>query len=168
MKQSVQSGGWAKISLFPIGLAGLVLVVALAVNLAGPPYNAESVRIAEASQLVTLARNAYSTEDWLGARDYASQALALNPNHVSAHIILGLSYLNVNAFDLAETEFRQVLAVAKQDRNSLAWAHNNLGVVYQRRGQLEIARQEYETALEVDPSNVQARLNLSLIQTAVP
>ncbi len=157
-----------KASLFPLGLAGLVFFVALAMNLAGPPYNAVSARITEASQLVTLAREAYGVEDWLGAHEYASQALALNPDHISARLIRGLSYLNVNALDLAEKEFRQVLVVAKHDQNSLAWAHNNLGVVHERRGQLEAALREYEAALELDPSNVPARANLNLIKKAVP
>ncbi len=63
-----------KSSLFPMGLAGLVFVVALAMNLIGPPYNAESAKITEASKLVTLAREAYAVGDWLGGLEYASEA----------------------------------------------------------------------------------------------
>ncbi|MDP2727353.1 MAG: tetratricopeptide repeat protein [Dehalococcoidia bacterium] len=149
-----------RIALFPMALAGLVVAGALAVNLVGSSYDVKSERIAEASQLVTKAREAYVQEDWPQVRGYAGQAVALEPTHITARLILGLAYMNMNALDQAEAEFRQVLTLAKNDLNSAAWAHNNLGVVFQRRGQPGLAAHEYQTALDLDPSNGQARANL--------
>lgn len=159
---------WPWLSMFPLGLAGLVMLGALALNIAGPSYDTQSIRIAEASQLVTRAREAASQENWPQVREYAGRAVALNPSHVLGRLILGLAYLNTNALDQAEAEFRQVLAIAGDDRNSVAWAHNNLGVVFQRRGQFQTARREYETAIATDPSNGQARANLSEIRRNAP
>lgn len=158
---------WPWLSLFPLGLAGLVLAGALGINVAGPSYDAQGIRVAEASQLVTRARESAGREDWPRVREYAGQAVALNPSHVLGRLILGLGYLNTGALDQAEVEFRQVLAQAGEDRNSAAWAHNNLGVVFQRRGQLRAAVQEYETAVATDPSNGQARANLFEIRRYV-
>lgn len=155
---------WPRLSLFPLTLAGLVIAAAMALNVVGPSYDAKSASIIEASQLIAKAREAAGQENWLKVREYASQAVALNPSHVLGRLLLGLSLLNMNALDEAEAEFRQVLKIAGQDRNSEAWAHNNLGVVFQRRGQFNLAVQEYEAAISIDPFNNQARANLTEIR----
>lgn len=161
----MRSEAWPKISLFPLALAGLVIVAALAINVVGGPSDAEGARIAEASQLATRARDAYSRGNWTEAREYAGQAVALNPSHTSARLILGLAYLNLGSLDEAEAEFRHVLAVVRYDREAEAWAHNNLGVVFQHRGQFKLASEEYLLALSIDPFNEQARLNVDQIQS---
>ena len=148
------------LALFPLTLAGLVVAGALALNFTGPRDDLRSARIAEAAQLIARAREAVSQEDWAQVREYAGRAVGLNPSHVVARLLLGLGHLNMNDPRNAEAEFRQVLVLAKEDRNSEAWAHNNLGVVFLRRGQFRIAAQEYETALALDPFNEQARANL--------
>lgn len=164
----MRSEAWPKISLFPLALAALVTIAALAVNIVGPGYNSDSARIAEASQLVTQAREAYARDDWVSTQQLAGRAVALNPSNVTSRLILGLAYMNMNSLDQAEAEFRQVLSVAKDDQNSSAWAHNNLGVVFQRRGRLDLAEREFRTALDLDPSNGQARVNLAMIKRLFP
>lgn len=158
---AVSEKSWPRLSFFPLALAGLVIAGALALNVSGPTYDARSASIIEASQLIAKAREAAGQENWLKVREYASQALVLNPTHVLGRLLLGLSLLNMNALDEAEAEFRQVLKIAGQDRNSEAWAHNNLGVVFRRRGQFRTALREYETALALDPFNYQAKANLA-------
>lgn len=154
---------WSKLSLFPFILAGLVIFGALAINPIRGPSGAEAARIAEASQLIASARNAYARENWPETKEFASQAVALNPSDTSARLILGMAYLNMNALDQAEVEFRQVLTLVRFDRVTEAWAHNDLGVVLQHRGQFALANNEYQTAFSIDPSNYQARLNLDQI-----
>ena len=153
-----------RLALFPMGLLAVVMAWALAANVLGPRYDAQSARIAEASQLVVKARDSASQEDWLQVRQYAGQAVALNPSHVLAHLILGVAYFNTNTLDQAEAEFRRVIPLSAEDRNSAAWAHNNLGVVMQRRGRFAEASQEYQTAIDLDSSNGQARANLAEIK----
>lgn len=160
--------GWLRLSFFPLALAGMVVAGALALNIVGPSYDARSARITEASQLVTRAREAAGLNDWTQAKVYATKAVALNPDHVLGRLLLGLAYLNTNALDEAEAQFRRVLALAREDRNSAAWAHNNLGVVYRHRGQLTAAIREYETAIAADPSNGQARANLAEARRLAP
>lgn len=161
---AVSEKSWPRLSLFPLALAGLVIAGALALNVSGPTYDVKSASIIEASQLIAKAREAAGQENWLKVREYASQAVALNPSHVLGRLLLGLSLLNMNALDEAEAEFRQVLKIAGQDRNSEAWAHNNLGVVFQRRGQFTTALREYETAQALDPFNYQAKANLAYVR----
>jgi Flp pilus assembly protein TadD len=43
-------------------------------------------------------------------------------------------------------------------------AYNDLAVGYEHEGQLEKARQAYEKALEIDPSNAQIRQNFELFK----
>jgi Flp pilus assembly protein TadD len=45
-----------------------------------------------------------------------------------------------------------------------AAAYNDLAVGYEHEGQLEKARQAYEKALEIDPSNAQIRQNFELFK----
>lgn len=155
---------WPRTAFFPLALASLVVAGALALNLARPPYNPQGAQLAEAGRLASKAKEAYGQNNWPLARDYASQALALTPSHLTARLLLGLALMNMNALDQAEAEFRQVLAVAGEARDSSAWAHNNLGVVFQRRGQFKLAAQEYQSALEADPYNSQARANLAAVK----
>lgn len=155
---------WPKISFFPLALAAAVIMGALGTNLFAPPYDTENSRVAQASLLMDKGRQAVAAENWAGARDYAGQAVSLVPSHITARLMLGLAFLNLNALDHAEAEFRQTLNIARDDRVSLGWAHNNLGVVYQRRGQAQLAIQEYETAVALDPSNQQARTNLAVMK----
>ncbi len=153
-----------RISLFPFLLAGLVIAGAVVLNLAGPRDSTESARVTQLSGLVIQAREAYVRENWPETQRYAGQAVALDPSHVTARLILGLALMNMNYLDQAEAEFRAVITLAKEDSNSLAWAHNDLGVVYQRRGQLNRAEQEYQAAVDLDPSNAQARSNLTAVR----
>lgn len=162
------SDRWPRISLFPLALAGLVVAGALAMNLFGPGYDAKSAQIAKASESVIQAREAYARSDWPATEEYANQAVALNPSHTTARLILGLAYMNLNALDQAEAEFRKVLTLAKDDPNTLAWAHTDLGVVFQRRGQQGLAEQEFQTAVDLDPSNGQARANLTMARGHLP
>jgi type IV pilus assembly protein PilF len=49
-------------------------------------------------------------------------------------------------------------------RQRLADTHTQLGVSYMQRGQLEIAKQNFDKALEVDPDSVQANNMMALLQ----
>jgi Flp pilus assembly protein TadD len=44
--------------------------------------------------------------------------------------------------------------------------HNDLGVAYERQGQLELAAREYHRALKLDPHYGRARLNLGNVEAA--
>ena len=57
--------------------------------------------------------------------------------------------------DQAGAEFRQVVSAVPQD----AQAHNDLGEVLVRMGKPAAALEQFETALSLDPSLVNARRN---------
>ncbi len=44
--------------------------------------------------------------------------------------------------------------------------HNDLGVVYESTGKLELAAKEYRKALRIDPRQAQARVNLGNVEAA--
>jgi tetratricopeptide (TPR) repeat protein len=59
-------------------------------------------------------------------------------------------------YDQAEQFFLKVL----EHSDSFADIHNMLGVVYHNRGSLEAARQQFESALSINPRYTEAALNL--------
>jgi len=44
--------------------------------------------------------------------------------------------------------------------------HNDLGVAYEQRGELDLARSQYQAALHQDPAMVRARVNLGNVEAA--
>jgi superkiller protein 3 len=61
-----------------------------------------------------------------------------------------------DAFD----EFKKVLELSK----NYVKAHNNLGIIYAERGQLNEAITEFEEVLKHDPHNEKARNNLAIMK----
>jgi tetratricopeptide (TPR) repeat protein len=68
----------------------------------------------------------------------------------------GLAALKAGRLDEAETAFRAVL----DGGGGLAYVHNNLGIVLQRRGQHERAAAEFREAARLDPRYVAPRILL--------
>jgi tetratricopeptide (TPR) repeat protein len=68
----------------------------------------------------------------------------------------GLAALKAGRLDEAETAFRAVL----DGGGGLAYIHNNLGIVLQRRGQHERAAAEFREAARLDPRYVAPRILL--------
>ncbi|HAG50487.1 MAG TPA: serine/threonine protein kinase, partial [Deltaproteobacteria bacterium] len=67
------------------------------------------------------------------------------------------AYSNLGLLDSAEGEYKIAL---KLNPDSLL-AHNNLGVVYAKKGDVEKAIIEFQEALRIDPSYSGARDNLN-------
>lgn len=153
-----------KISWFPILLAAAVIVNALFLNLTLSSPTPEGERIRRASELVAQVSVASDQGRLPQAIDLARQALALNPTHLRASLLLGIAFLNINNLDAAEQEFRRLIELAAKDNSTLAWAHNNLGVVFQRKGRFEDALNQYARAVTIDPFNNTARANLAEVK----
>ncbi|MFZ3071668.1 MAG: tetratricopeptide repeat protein [Thermodesulfobacteriota bacterium] len=70
---------------------------------------------------------------------------------------IGNAYLNMNRLDEAETAFRAALRIEGTEMFGL---HNNLGVVYYRRGMTDRAIAEYLSVIKNSPDFLAARQNL--------
>ena len=55
-----------------------------------------------------------------------------------------------NKTDIAQELYNQVLKI---DPNQTG-AHNNLGIIFQKLGENQKAKESYEKAIEVDPNNI--------------
>ena len=54
-----------------------------------------------------------------------------------------------------------------EENSGHALAHNNIGVIFQKRGQLKDARYHYTKAVRLDPDYTDARRNLNFISQKI-
>lgn len=95
--------------------------------------------------------------DLEAAREAYRRALALDPEHVDAHIDLGC--LEHEQGRLAEAEAHYRAAVALRPRDAIACF--NLAVVLDDEARDDEARDAYEAALSADPACAEAHYNLA-------
>ena len=88
------------------------------------------------------------------------RAIALNPKHASAHILLGVAYYTRDKdVTRAEAEIRQAIELSPENK----WAYYYLGEIYRQEGRLDEARATYEQALELDPQFEAAQKRLQAL-----
>ncbi len=78
------------------------------------------------------------------------------PEALQARFALGVKAMREGKLDAAEAAFREVLAQG----GGAAFVHNNLGLVYQQRGQHAKAAPEFEAAIRKDPAYAAPRMLL--------
>lgn len=89
------------------------------------------------------------------ARDLLYHTLAEDPNYRNAHLNIGVTFLRSGEIDSAVRHF----ARESELHPSNAKALNNLGVISERRGNLELARRYYRDASYSRLADQDARLN---------
>jgi hypothetical protein len=111
-------------------------------------------------------------------------AIARDPDFAEAHMNLGVYYLRTGWLDGAEKETKTAIEIFErthetkvegaQWEESLSIAYNNLGAIAVGRiakhpggavGLLQVAIADFKKALELDPNNAQAHVNLDKYQT---
>lgn len=114
---------------------------------------------------------------------YLNQAINLDPQNITLQLKLACAYEKTNKIDLAAEQYNLALENAENKEDVLSsleniWkqkinanpsdaeAHANLGAVYQRKGNFELAQSEYEKAEKLNPSNINTRLNLGTLYQA--
>jgi tetratricopeptide (TPR) repeat protein len=83
----------------------------------------------------------------------------INPADLENSRNLGIAYMQMGRKDDAERTFRAI--TAQNDR--YAPAYDGLGLLALQREDIETARREFEKALQVDPKEVVALLNLGML-----
>lgn len=104
----------------------------------------------------------YLSEDRPRINDAAREfqhALAEDPLFFKAHFKLGYTYYHRGMYQEEIAEYRKCLSINEKYLPALI----NLGHALLAQDELEKAREAYEGALQVDPSNPTARYNLGLI-----
>lgn len=114
--------------------------------------------------------------EYLGSKNYSGAeqkfklALKENPELAEAHLNLGLIYMETGWNEGAKQETEAALAIFERTNQTIvegstveqskAMAHNNLGAIASRIGDLTEAKSQYEMAVQLDPTNAQAQANL--------
>ncbi|MEM6533065.1 MAG: tetratricopeptide repeat protein [Myxococcota bacterium] len=93
------------------------------------------------------------------AAQVARRVLLRDQNNLEAIKLLGLSYADQGKAALAETFFRNALAIDERDPS----IHANLGLVEYRQGEHQRALASFERAIALDPGHAVAHANLGAI-----
>jgi tetratricopeptide (TPR) repeat protein len=92
------------------------------------------------------------------AISYYQQAAQLNPLDVVGQNDLATAYLQSGMLAEAERAFHWVLTV-----QPYAPAYNGLGILADKRNDPAVARKNFEHAIQLDPTYVEAQLNLGIV-----
>ena len=114
------------------------------------------------------------------AANYLERALDINPKNADAHLKLARAYERLGSIDKAANEYNSALTKSSENADILlslegiwkrkvelapddAEAHANLGAVYQKKGNLDLALSEYQKAEKLNPTNVTTRMNMGTL-----
>jgi len=87
---------------------------------------------------------------------YLEKAISLDPAHHDSYSLLGLIQFKNKNYDASIAAYEKCLEL----RQDVSEVHNNLGFVYQEKGLLEKAEEEYKNAVSLD-GNADASYNLA-------
>lgn len=168
-----QAGTWKdSVTLFrhALGVTGSNFLsernLGAALSAAGQPGEAighlrESLRI-DREQFATwyeLCSALSATNDWAGARQACDESVRRKPDYAAARFGLGAALLRTGVLARAGPEFAEALRLGLEPEYA-ARAHNELGVLKARGGDVEGAIGEFRAALEAAPGLAEARRNL--------
>jgi len=107
-----------------------------------------------------LAKTYLALEGLFDAKEAALRAIQLEPDNANVHAILGSIYTELVAPDLAESEFHQALTLDASCDDALL----GLGRLCMENGQMEKAEALFRQAIELQPNNLQARVQLAQVK----
>jgi len=105
--------------------------------------------------LVTVTRALVPT--WFDNTTLYTQAIKTAPRSYRAHYNLATALDSTGMYDAAETHYLYALKL----NPVLPEALNNLGLIYQKRGQTDIAEEQFRMAVELDQRHFNSRMNLA-------
>jgi tetratricopeptide (TPR) repeat protein len=91
-------------------------------------------------------------------RSFALAAVSGSPSCALAHLCLGRSYQGAGDDDRALAEYEEALRLAPAEV-----AHNNIAVIYMKRGDWDAAERELDGELSLNPRYARAYLNRAIV-----
>jgi Ca-activated chloride channel family protein len=121
---------------------------------------------------VRSAASAYQSGRWSDAESRLEQAAARHPDDSRVAYDLGCVEYQAGHFEPAAKAFTTALAHAPKGDRAASWLHYNLGNALYRLGEARgdartrwtEAIRHYQAALDLDPSDTDARYNLDLVE----
>jgi len=138
-----------------IGCLAMILVIGILVNLdIGGTIDRNRARAH-----IYGARAYQNIENYESAIKEYQKAIELEPDDIEALHGMGIVYIDMNEYNLAEQTLKKLLGIVPY----FAPAHFDLGSVYVAQGRYPEAENEYETALEIDPNFERAAVWAALV-----
>ncbi len=110
----------------------------------------------EASERLTLAKNAFQAKDWQTTEQICLQIIQQDSQQVEALEMLGMVYCQLGQFDRAIEHYQSFLTFTPDH----ASAHYNLGTAFSKVEQMDAAIEHYQAAIALDPTFYQSHYNL--------
>lgn len=85
------------------------------------------------------------------------------PDSAMAHYNLAVAYIN-RGWEASAMEELQKAKELTKDKKLLSKIHTNMGYILYKQGKIAEARTHFEKALQLNPANAEARLNLEIIE----
>ncbi|MBI1316146.1 tetratricopeptide repeat protein [bacterium] len=100
-------------------------------------------------------------EDWNRAMEAYSTAIKMNPKDIDSHYNLGYVYLQINQFAEARNSFARAIAASPSQQNYRAYYGR--AYAFERLGDLDNARKDYQSVLQVKPNHIASREGLERV-----
>ena len=158
-KPAAANGGW-----LPFIFAGLVAVLAgvFCLNFTSAPQPPKPKIRASNANLFAEAYAFYLNKDMQSAAARFQEYLLLEPSDVNALNNLGLAQTSLGEHAAAIETFKRAIG----RRGGHADAYNNLGIVLGSEKRLDESVDAYQSAIRIDPANLNARTNLAAALTS--
>jgi len=116
----------------------------------GSSYNPDASHIKpEAKELLKQGVYRYQAGDLMGAIDFWSQAIEIDPNLAPAYCNRGIAYFYLKQYEEAIADYTRAIDIDPND----AYTYNNRGVAYDHLKRYEEAIADYTRAIDSDPNN---------------
>jgi len=116
--------------------------------------------ILEYESLIQAVESKIMNKQWKEALPLCKKAVSLVPTSYKARFYLGNIYFTLGDIDTAITEYSGTLKQYPTQIPILL----NLGLAYEQKGQIDLAKQQFESVLQIDPNNQPAKQQLQKYQ----